>query len=113
MAHTLIHNGAPSDDVVYGDGPYYESVGPRTAVGRLADGRDVIATLDGRQPDYSIGMTPFEFAEFLVSIGVVEAGGLDGGGSTTLVAGGQLMNQPSDPEGERAVGTALGARSET
>jgi hypothetical protein len=104
---TLIHNGAPSDDVVFGDGPYYESVGPRSAVGRLADGRDVIATLDGRQPGYSVGMTPLAFAEFLVSIGVVEAGNLDGGGSTTLVAGGQLVNSPSDPEGERAVGTAL------
>jgi hypothetical protein len=104
---TLIHNGTPSDDVVFGDGPYYESVGPRSAVGRLADGRDVIATVDGRQSGYSVGMTPLAFAEFLVSIGVVEAGGLDGGGSTALVAGGQLVNSPSDPEGERAVGTAL------
>jgi hypothetical protein len=104
---TLVHNGTPSDDVVFGDGPYYESVGPRSAVGRLADGRDVIVTLDGRQPGYSIGMTPFDFAQFLVSIGVVEAGNLDGGGSTTLVAGGQLVNQPSDAEGERPVGTAL------
>ena len=104
---TLIHNGAPSDDVVFGDGPFYDSVGPRSAVGRLADGRDVIATLDGRQPGYSVGMTPLEFAQFLVSIGVVEAGALDGGGSTTLVAGGQLINSPSDPDGERAVGTAI------
>ena len=104
---TLIHNGQPSEDVVFGDGPFYESVGPRSAVGRLADGRDIIATLDGRQPGYSVGMTPYDFAQYLVSIGVLEAGGLDGGGSTTLVAGGQLMNQPSDPDGERAVGTAL------
>ena len=104
---TLIHNGSPSDDVVFGDGPFYESVGPRSAVGRLADGRDVIATLDGRQPGFSVGMTPLAFAEFLVSIGVVEAGALDGGGSTTLVAGGQLINSPSDPDGERAVGTAI------
>jgi hypothetical protein len=104
---TLVHNGVPSDDVLYGDGPYYESVGPRTAVGQLADGRAVLATVDGRQRGYSIGMTPLAFAEFLVSIGVVEAGNLDGGGSTTLVVGGRLINQPSDPEGERPVGTAL------
>ncbi|HEV3226009.1 MAG TPA: phosphodiester glycosidase family protein, partial [Acidimicrobiales bacterium] len=71
---TLVHNGQPSDDVVLGDGPYYDSVGPRSAVGQLADGRDVIATVDGRQPGYSIGMTPLEFAQYLVSIGVVEAG---------------------------------------
>jgi hypothetical protein len=104
---TLIHAGAPSDDVVFGDGPFDESVGHRSAVGRLGDGGDVIATVEGRQPGYSVGMTPLAFAQFLVSIGVVEAGALDGGGSTTLVAGGQLINSPSDPEGERAVGTAL------
>jgi hypothetical protein len=104
---TLVHNGGPSDDVVFGDGPYYESVGPRTAVGQLADGRAVIATVDGRQRGYSIGMTPLAFAQYLVSIGVVEAGNLDGGGSTTLVVGGRLINRPSDREGERPVGTAM------
>jgi hypothetical protein len=104
---TLVHNGSPSDDVVYGDGPFYETAGPRTAVGQLADGRAVLVTVDGRQPGYSIGMRPLEFAELLVSIGVVEAANLDGGGSSTLVVGGRVINQPSDAAGERAVGTAL------
>jgi hypothetical protein len=52
-------------------------------------------------------MTPYQFAELLVSFGVVEATNLDGGGSTTLVIGGRLINRPSDAAGERPVGTAL------
>jgi hypothetical protein len=104
---TLVHNGAPSDDVVYGGPPYYTEVSCRSAVGRLADGRDVLVTLDGRQPGYSIGMTPYDFATFLVSLGVVEATNLDGGGSATMVVNGLLVNRPSDASGERAVGTAL------
>jgi hypothetical protein len=52
-------------------------------------------------------MTAMQLAEFLVSIGVVEAANLDGGGSTTVAVGGLLVNRPSDLAGERAVGTAL------
>ena len=104
---TLVHNGAPSTDVIVNDGPFYETRAPRTAVGQLADGRDVLVTVDGRRPGYSVGMTPYELAEVLVSFGVVEATNLDGGGSTTLVIGGRLINRPSDAAGERAVGTAL------
>jgi exopolysaccharide biosynthesis protein len=32
---------------------------------------------------------------------------LDGGGSTTMVAGGRVVNSPSDLAGERSVGDAL------
>ena len=104
---TLVHQGAPSTDVIVNDGQFYETLAPRTAVGQLADGRDVLVTVDGRQPGYSVGMTPYQFAELLISFGVVEATNLDGGGSTTLVIGGRLINRPSDAAGERPVGTAL------
>jgi exopolysaccharide biosynthesis protein len=36
-----------------------------------------------------------------------EAVNLDGGGSTTMVARGRVVNQPSDPTGERPVGDAV------
>ena len=104
---TLVHNGAPSDDVVFGTGPFYGEAAPRTAVGQLFDGRDVLVTVDGRQPGYSAGMTPIQLAELLASIGVKEAANLDGGGSTSLVVNGLLVNRPSDHAGERPVGTAL------
>ncbi len=104
---TLVHNSVPSDDVVNGDGPFYSATAPRTAAGQLPDGRDVLVTVDGRQPGYSAGMTPLEFAQFLASLGVAEAVNLDGGGSTTLTVGGLLVNRPSDFAGERAVGSAV------
>jgi hypothetical protein len=104
---TLVHKSAPSEDVVFGDGPFYEAVAPRTAVGQLSDGRNVLVTVDGRQPGYSVGMTPMQFAQFLVSFGVAEATNLDGGGSTSLAVGGLLVNRPSDLAGERAVGSAM------
>jgi exopolysaccharide biosynthesis protein len=36
-----------------------------------------------------------------------EALNLDGGGSTTMVIDGQVINQPSDAAGERPVGDVL------
>ncbi|MGH2436024.1 MAG: phosphodiester glycosidase family protein, partial [bacterium] len=80
---------------------------PRSAIGVLADGRVVLITIDGRQPYHSVGMTLLEFAMELRRIGVVDAMNLDGGGSTTLVVGGQVVNLPADETGERPVGDAL------
>lgn len=57
---------------------------PRTAIGLTADGRVVLATVDGRRPDESLGVTLDELAAFLVSKGVVNAINLDGGGSSTM-----------------------------
>jgi len=80
---------------------------PRSAIGVLADGRVVLVAVDGRQPYHSIGMSLLEFAMELRRIGVVDAMNLDGGGSTTLVVGGQVVNLPADEAGERPVGDAL------
>ncbi|MGH2359120.1 MAG: phosphodiester glycosidase family protein [bacterium] len=80
---------------------------PRSAIGVLADGRVVLVTIYGRQPYHSVGMTLLEFAMELRRIGVVDAMNLDGGGSTTLVVGGQVVNLPADETGERPVGDAL------
>jgi exopolysaccharide biosynthesis protein len=41
------------------------------------------------------------------ALGMREALNLDGGGSTTMVARGQVVNSPSDATGERPVGDAL------
>jgi hypothetical protein len=104
----LVQGGRVADDVVLnGDDPFYTSAAPRTAVGRFSDGREVLVTVDGRQPGYSVGVTPMQLAEILLSIGVTDAANLDGGGSTTLTVGGLLVNRPSDAAGERPVGTAL------
>ena len=80
---------------------------PRTAVAKLKDGRLLMITADGRQPGVSVGMTLRELAEYLLSIGSVDAINLDGGGSTTMVLGGRVINTPSDTNRERKVSVAI------
>lgn len=79
---------------------------PRTGVGTTPDGRVLFVTVDGRQAGYSIGMTPWRFAKLFVSLGANYALNLDGGGSTTMVVEGDIVNRPSDGY-ERPVSSSL------
>ncbi|MEA2447720.1 MAG: hypothetical protein QOK47_1357 [Actinomycetota bacterium] len=79
---------------------------PRTGVGSTPDGRVLMVTVDGRQPGYSVGMTPRQFAELFISLGADYALNLDGGGSTTMTIRGRIVNRPSDGY-QRAVSSAL------
>ena len=80
---------------------------PRSAIASLADGRVLLLVVDGRQPELSVGMTLDELARVLVELGAIEAINLDGGGSTTMVVKGVIVNRPSDPTGERPVSDAI------
>ena len=80
---------------------------PRTAVGRLMDGRILFVTVDGRQPGISVGMPLTELAALLLEFGATEAINLDGGGSTTMVIRNKIVNKPSDATGERPVSDAI------
>jgi len=80
---------------------------PRTAIGVLGDGRILLIVVDGRQPPHSLGMTIVELAMELRRLGAVEAMNLDGGGSSTMVVAGRVVNLPSDETGERPVASAL------
>ncbi|MCS6808101.1 MAG: phosphodiester glycosidase family protein [Bacteroidota bacterium] len=79
---------------------------PRTAIGRRADGRILLVTVDGRSTA-SVGMTLQELAELMQELGATEAINLDGGGSTTMVVRGEVINTPADPSGERPVSDAI------
>ncbi len=80
---------------------------PRTFVGIDRDtARIYLCTVDGRQTT-SVGMNYLEMADFLLSIGVWHATNLDGGGSTTMVVRGKIVNSPSDKTGERPVANSL------
>jgi hypothetical protein len=80
---------------------------PRTAVGFSADSSKLfLITVDGRRESDS-GMTLDELARLMLDLGVYEGMNFDGGGSTTMVVNGQVVNSPSDKTGERAVGSAL------
>jgi hypothetical protein len=105
----LVRDGRPaaaSDPGIYPEG-FAAARHPRTAVGVRADGRVLLVTVDGRQPEMSVGMTIAELASLLIELGAVEAVNMDGGGSTAMVVRGRVVNSPSDLTGERAVGDAL------
>jgi hypothetical protein len=105
----LIRQGRPAaaaDPGIYGPG-FSEARHPRTAVGLRADGRVLLVAVDGRQPERSVGMTIAELTALLLELGAVEAVNMDGGGSTTMVVRGRVVNSPSDLTGERPVGDAL------
>jgi len=67
----------------------------------------MLVTVDGRQPKKSVGMTIEELAVLMTGLGCVEAINLDGGGSTTMVINGRVVNNPSDATGERPISDAL------
>lgn len=78
---------------------------PRTAVAVLDDGSIAFVVVDGRS-DTSAGMTLTELADTLQSLGAVTAYNLDGGGSSTMVVDGEVVNTPSNG-GERATSDIL------
>lgn len=79
----------------------------RTFVGFNVDtSKFYICTVDGL-PEPSLGMSFDEMANFLQSIKVTDALNFDGGGSTTMVVRGAIVNSPSDPISERSVGNTL------
>jgi Phosphodiester glycosidase len=86
---------------------FVETKHPRTSVAKLKDGKFLMLTVDGRQPQHSIGMNLKELAELLLDLGAVEAMNLDGGGSTAMFLNSKVVNKPSDKEGERSVSDAI------
>ncbi len=107
----LLHNGVyDSTDNIQREGLNADFLArrhPRTFMGINKDTtRLYLCVVDGRQ-ESSIGMNFREMAEFLLSIGAWNAINLDGGGSTTMVVDGRIMNSPSDPQGERGVANSL------
>jgi len=66
---------------------------PRTAVGYTSADSFILVTVDGREGS-SIGMTLMELANFMKSIGCIDAINLDGGGSTVMYVNGEIVNQP-------------------
>ena len=78
---------------------------PRSGVGVTESGIVLLVTVDGRQAD-SKGMTILQFARLFKKLGAQKALNLDGGGSSTMVVKGEVVNSPSGG-GERSVASAL------
>lgn len=79
---------------------------PRTAAGVTVEGDLIVLVVDGRQRA-SRGVSLIELAHIMLGLGSVEAVNLDGGGSSTLVVDGVLVNRPLGSQSERQVMSAL------
>ena len=107
-AETLLKNGAQQ---VFSFGPGLVSGGtvtvtadeevdrakttnPRTAIGEISPLHYVMVVADGRTSE-STGLSLYELAGYLQSLGVTTAFNLDGGGSSTLYFNGQVINNPT------------------
>ncbi len=67
---------------------------PRTALGLTADGHYLFVVSDGRTSE-SEGLSLSELADFMKKLGAVTAYNLDGGGSSTMVFNGTVVNTPT------------------
>ncbi len=79
---------------------------PRTGVGVTADGKILMVVVDGRQAKWSVGVSLPKFAAIFRKLGGISALNLDGGGSSTMVVKGEVVNRPSLGH-QRLVSTAL------
>ena len=66
---------------------------PRTAIGIIDDLHYVFVVSDGRSGE-SEGLSLYELASFMEQLGVQTAYNLDGGGSSTMVFQGEVVNNP-------------------
>jgi hypothetical protein len=80
---------------------------PRTMIGVDRRGDIWLVVVDGRQTA-SAGMAFSDLQRLADRLQLTDALNLDGGGSTTMVVQGRVVNRPSDARGPRAVSDAIG-----
>lgn len=78
---------------------------PRTAVAITFAGDLLFLVVDGRSKR-SAGMKLTELADYMRKLGVRHAINLDGGGSTSMIIKGKIVNKPSDG-GERRISNGI------
>ena len=101
--------GGACEEVVSND--FNSDRHPRTAVGLRPDGTVLLVVADGRN-EAAAGLSMNELQQVMLALGCTEAINLDGGGSTTMVVRGQVVNHPCDnhqfdADGERPVANAV------
>lgn len=107
----LVRDGRSSAeyaDILEGTFPRFSAGrNPRTAIGFSRDSATIyLLTVDGRR-ESDAGMSLVELAKAMLRVGAWDAMAFDGGGSTTMVVEGHVVNRPSDRTGERPVGSAI------
>ena len=108
-AGLLVHHGTPVADWSAEQlrSGFNTERHPRTMIGTTRGSAIWLVTVDGRNPPVSLGMTFAELTNLAGKLNLVHALNLDGGGSTTMVVKGRIVNHPSDATGARKVSDAL------
>jgi len=75
---------------------------PRAALGLAPRGRLLAVACDGRRSGVDAGLSMPELAQVMLELGAEDAINLDGGGSTTLVHRGHLLNRPYSEQDQPA-----------
>jgi exopolysaccharide biosynthesis protein len=102
----LINKGCAPLGTLPGSDHFTRAPHPRTAVGLSKNGKTMyIVVADGRRPGVP-GLTLPELAAFMDELGACVAMNLDGGGSSAMWVGNEIVNTPSDGT-ERRVGNHL------
>jgi hypothetical protein len=82
---------------------YTDMRGPKIAAGIDREGNLLVLTVNGRIRE-SVGATHVDMAEIMIKLGARKAMGFDPGGSSTLVAGGKVLNiSPYNSEYEKNI----------
>ena len=79
---------------------------PRTVTGQYPNGDIFFIVVDGRQSNWSSGISLEEMQVLLMRLGIMEAYNLDGGGSSAMYFNGKVLNKPSDGS-ERKLATNI------
>lgn len=95
---TLVAGGKGT--IKSGDGGW--GIAPRTAIGQRADGAILLVVIDGRRVT-SLGATLKDVQNIMLENGAVNAINLDGGSSSTMFYNDEVINNPPNSLGERAV----------
>ena len=99
----LLYDGQAIESFNYS---HIRSTHPRTAIGYIEPYHYYFVVVDGRS-SYSKGMTLEALSAFMKNLGCVDAYNLDGGGSSTMVFMGELINKPEGGSTERKVDGAI------
>lgn len=105
---TLVENGkvTVSEDAEVGQS---QASNPRTAIGQVGKNHYVVVVSDGRTSE-STGLSLYQLANVMKKHGATYAYNLDGGGSSTMVLNGKVINNPvggSGQSSERTVSDML------
>lgn len=91
IVYRSVSVGNQEDLVIYADGSFAIITEDEVSMGEL---HYLFVVSDGRTEE-SEGLSLYELAHFMQSIGAVTAYNLDGGGSSTMYFNGQVINQPT------------------